>query len=70
MIQCDPLGDRHWHAAIKARGLSKRLVLLFKDTALTWYEGVITSRGFKQSTQLFLEFQYSLTLLCINLLYL
>lgn len=33
MFQCDPLGDRHWHAAIKADGLSKRLVLMFTDTA-------------------------------------
>lgn len=65
-----PLGDRHWHTAIKAEGFRKRLVLIFTDIALTWCEGAITSRGFKQSTQLFLEFQYSFSLLCINLLYL
>lgn len=70
MIQCDPLGDRHWHVAIKPDGFSKRLVLMFTETALTWCEGAITSQGFKQNTQLFLEFQYFFSLLCINLLYL
>lgn len=39
--------DRHWHAAIKADGFSKRVVLMFTDTALTWCERAITSRGFK-----------------------
>lgn len=41
-------GNRHRHTAIKVDGFNKRLVLMFTDTALTWFEGAIIHEGWNK----------------------